>query len=47
VESDGETSKEQHVQHIIARELSAPLQDICAEFVRCAQKLVGKKGETH
>ena len=44
---DGGTSKEQHVQHIIARELSAPLEDICAEFVRCAQKLVGKKGETH
>ncbi|KAH0293058.1 DUF1613-domain-containing protein, partial [Aureobasidium sp. EXF-3399] len=44
---DEETSKEQHVQHIIARELSAPIEDICADFVRCAKKLVGKKGETH
>lgn len=47
LQSDEKTSKEQHVQHIIARELSAPIEDICAEFVRCAQKLVGKKAETH
>lgn len=42
-----EISKEQRVQQIIARELSAPIEDICAEFIRCAQKLVGKKGEVH
>ncbi|KAI4761715.1 DUF1613-domain-containing protein [Aureobasidium sp. EXF-3400] len=47
LQADEEISKEQHVQHIIARELNTPIEDICAEFVRCAQKLVGKKGETH
>ncbi|KAI4742863.1 DUF1613-domain-containing protein [Aureobasidium sp. EXF-12298] len=47
LQADEETSKKQRVQHIIARELNTPLEDICAEFVRCAQKLVGKKGETH
>ncbi|CAD0047983.1 unnamed protein product [Aureobasidium pullulans] len=44
--SDG-TSKEQHIRDIVARELNAPIKDICDEFVRCAQKLVGKKGEAH
>ncbi|KAI5231944.1 DUF1613-domain-containing protein [Aureobasidium subglaciale] len=44
---DGEASKEDHVRHIVARELSAPIEDICKEFVRCARKLVGKKGEAH
>lgn len=46
-ETDAETSKEEHIQHIVARELSAPIEDIHTEFVRCAQKLVGKKGEAH
>ncbi|THV81889.1 DUF1613-domain-containing protein [Aureobasidium pullulans] len=44
--SDG-TSKEQHIRDIVARELNAPIKDVCDEFVRCAQKLVGKKGEAH
>lgn len=44
---DAESSKEEHVRHIVARELSAPIEDIHTEFVRCAQKLVGKKGEAH
>ncbi|KAH0139644.1 hypothetical protein KCU67_g15101, partial [Aureobasidium melanogenum] len=47
VQNDADVSKEEHVRHIVARELSAPIGDIHAEFVRCAQKLVGKKGETH
>ncbi|CAD0113375.1 unnamed protein product [Aureobasidium uvarum] len=47
LQNDEGMSKEQHVRHIVARELSAPIEDICTEFVRCAQKLVGKKGETH
>jgi tRNASer (uridine44-2'-O)-methyltransferase len=47
LQDDAKISKEQRVQQIIASELSAPIEDICAEFIRCAQKLVGKKGETH
>ncbi|KAG9590074.1 DUF1613-domain-containing protein, partial [Aureobasidium melanogenum] len=47
LQNDAEVSKEEHVRYIVARELSAPIKDIHAEFVRCAQKLVGKKGETH
>ncbi|KAI4741928.1 DUF1613-domain-containing protein [Aureobasidium sp. EXF-12298] len=47
LQNDADVSKEEHVRHIVARELSAPIGDIHAEFVRCAQKLVGKKGETH
>ncbi|KAG9845053.1 DUF1613-domain-containing protein, partial [Aureobasidium melanogenum] len=47
LQNDGEISKEEHVRQIIARELSAPIEDIHTEFLRCAQKLVGKKGESH
>lgn len=47
LQSNTETSKEEHVRRIVARELNAPIEDIHAEFVRCAQKLAGKKGETH
>ncbi|KAK6006515.1 hypothetical protein QM012_006925 [Aureobasidium pullulans] len=47
LDNDAEVSKEEYVRKIIARELNAPIEDIHTEFVRCAQKLVGKKGETH
>lgn len=46
IEEDLDLKKEQ-VRDLVARELNAPIEDICNDFIKGAQKIAGKKGDGH
>ena len=46
-DSEGQWLRREQVRNMVARELNAPIDDICKDFVKRAQQIAGKKGDGH
>lgn len=45
--SENQWLRREQVRNMVARELNAPIDDICRDFVKRAQQIAGKKGDGH